>query len=252
MVTIKKTLLILIVVSGTLLLHTTLLKTDEKPVVTSINSQTKNDVDQIEVKDTILDVPLENQFEGDIPLENGCEITALSMLLQYYGFQTNKNDLADKLAYVPVYEDEENNIHGDPQEGFVGNIYEGYMAMGAFVEPIADVASEIVQNEYQVVQSRKADFEALLQQVKTGTPVWIVSMVDFAVPSEDDFMLWQTKSGSVSVTALCHAVVITGVSETNVYVNNPYGEKNEEINRDVLKSIYEKMGSQSLYLVQKN
>ncbi|EOT42733.1 hypothetical protein I569_00105 [Enterococcus dispar ATCC 51266] len=41
MVTIKKTLLILIVVSGTLLLHTTLLKTDEKPVVTSIDSQTK-------------------------------------------------------------------------------------------------------------------------------------------------------------------------------------------------------------------
>lgn len=58
-----------------------------------------------------LDVPLENQFD-EVALGNGCEVTALSMLLNFYGFDTNKNQLAEELAYVPLYEDYYH--HGDP------------------------------------------------------------------------------------------------------------------------------------------
>lgn len=249
MVSIKKALLVLIVLSGSFLLQRNLSKESDHTAISTENVTVKTSSQEAQSQNTLLNVPLESQFEGEIPLENGCEITALSMLLQYYGFQTNKNELAAKLTYVPVYEDEANNIHGDPQEGFVGNIYGGDMAMGAFVEPIEKVARAVVKDQYQVVSSRDTDFETLLEQVQMGTPVWIVSTVDYEIPSESDFMLWQTKSGSVSVTGLCHAVVITGVKGTNVYVNNPYGQKDEEIDRAVLEEIYEKMGSQSLYLV---
>ena len=47
-----------------------------------------------------LDVPLESQFDPEY-LGNGCEVTALSMLLNFYGYDTNKNELAAKLGLCP-------------------------------------------------------------------------------------------------------------------------------------------------------
>lgn len=198
--------------------------------------------------DKLLDVPLEDQNAGDTPMENGCEITALSMLLNYYGYKTDKNDLAEQLNYVPLYEDEDEDIHGNPHEGFVGNIYEGYEAMGVAVEPIAEVANDVVQGKQTVVSSSDTSFTDLVTIIQAGTPVWVVTTVDFQVPTEDDFQIWETTSGEVEISPLCHAVVITGVDEENVYVNDPFGYKNRIVDRNDFAEIYQLMGSESLYL----
>lgn len=199
-------------------------------------------------KREFIDVPLENQNTGDIPLENGCEITALSMLLNYHGYETNKNELAELLNYVPVYENEAAEIHGNPHEGFVGNIYGGLDAMGVAVEPIAEVAEKVVDDNHEVVASTTTSFDDLAQIVNEGKPVWVVTTVDFEVPTAEDFKIWQTDDGEVTVSPLCHAVVITGVDQEKVYVNDPHGYKNKSVDREDFKTIYESMGSQSLYL----
>lgn len=200
---------------------------------------------------TLLDVPLENQNAGEVPLENGCEITALSMLLNYYGYETDKNELAELLDYVPLYEDEGEAIYGNPHEGFVGNIYEGYDAMGVAVEPITEVANQVIQNNHTVIADTDTSFSKIASVVQGGTPVWVVTTVDFQVPTSEDFRVWQTTSGEVEVSPLCHAVVITGVDEENVYVNDPYGYKNRIVERSDFEAIYQLMGSESLYLEDK-
>ncbi|MFC4771391.1 C39 family peptidase [Enterococcus hermanniensis] len=197
---------------------------------------------------TIIDVPLENQNEGNPPLENGCEITALSMLLNYYGYETNKNKLAEQLNYVPLYEDESQDIHGNPHDGFVGNIYGGYDAMGVAVEPIAAVAEDYVEGNHSVVSSSSTDFSELAAIVQAGTPVWVVTTVDFQVPTANDFQTWQTTSGEVTVSPLCHAVVVTGVDSQHVYVNDPYGYKNRIVDRSEFEEIFQAMGNESLYI----
>ncbi|REC32923.1 family C39 peptidase [Enterococcus pseudoavium] len=199
-------------------------------------------------KQELIDVPLENQNTGEIPLENGCEITALSMLLNYYGYKTNKNELAELLNYVPVYENETEGIRGNPHEGFVGNIYEGLDAMGVAVEPIAEVAEKVIDDSHEVVASTTTSFDDLAQIVNEGEPVWVVTTVDFEVPTTEDFKIWQTNDGEVTVSPLCHAVVITGVDQAKVYVNDPHGYKNESVDRERFEKIYKAMGSQSLYL----
>jgi len=214
-------------------------KTVQSPILLADKENTDTD---------LIDVPIENQNTGSIPLENGCEITALSMLLNYYGYETTKNELADLLEYVPVYENEAEGIRGNPHDGFVGNIYEGYDAMGVSVEPIAEVAEEVVQDDQEVVASSDTSFTALTSLVQAGTPVWVVTTVEFENPTANDFMLWETTSGEVTVSPLCHAVVITGADDENVYVNDPYGYKNRIVDRSEFEEIYQKMGSQSLYL----
>lgn len=198
-----------------------------------------------------LSVPIENQNAGSEPLGNGCEITALSMILNYYGYQTDKNTLAEELTYVPLYEDEAADIHGDPREGFVGEISGGYDAMGVMVEPVAEVAEKIVEDEFTVHASTETELSELLQLVAEGTPVYAGVTVDFEVPQEEDFKVWQTNNGAVTVSPLNHAVVITGSDEHYVYVNDPYGYQNRSVDREVFEEIFEAMGRQSLYLMQK-
>ncbi|MHC5268828.1 C39 family peptidase [Enterococcus sp. LJL98] len=196
------------------------------------------------IHSALLDVPLENQNEG-IALGNGCEVTALSMLLRYYGYETNKNQLAEMLDYVPVFID--SKTHGDPHDGFVGDITGGLDAMGVAVEPIARVAEAVVADQYQVISQEQtfSDLESLIEQ---GIPIWTVVTVDFQVPTMDDFMVWQTQNGFIEVTPLCHAAVITGMDEAFIYVNDPYGETNRPVPKEDFQSIYEQLGSQSLYL----
>lgn len=193
---------------------------------------------------------LEDQF-ADEALDNGCEVTALSMLLRYYGYQTTKNELAEDLDYQPLYTELEN--HGDPHLGFVGDITGGDEAMGVAVEPIAKLAQEYVGDDYRVVSSKQTPFNQIMQVVAEGQPVWIVATVDFQVPTDNDFMLWETDQGSMYVTPLIHSAVITGFDreEKIVYVNDPYGYKNRAIPWDDLQAIYQKTDQQSLYLEKK-
>lgn len=79
----------------------------------SITEENIEQTSKTEEKQVLLDVPLENQFD-EPALENGCEVTALSMLLRFYGYETTKNQLAEQLNYVPVFNAD--GTHGDPNE----------------------------------------------------------------------------------------------------------------------------------------
>lgn len=197
------------------------------------------------VRSIRLDVPLESQLEG-IALENGCEITSLSMLLQYYGYEVNKNQLAKELDYVPYTLNQ--TTYGNPNVGFVGDIKKGKKAMGVHVDPIAKVARKIVKDDFEVVASQGRSFQDILNKLQEDTPVWILSTISMQIPTEDDFIPWKTKEGTLQVTPLIHSVVLTGMDGNNVYYNDPYGFKDASIPTEDLKEVYNKMGKQSLYL----
>ncbi|MGX7204744.1 C39 family peptidase [Enterococcus pingfangensis] len=195
----------------------------------------------------MLDVPLENQFSGEA-LGNGCEVTALSMLLRYYDYDSNKNKLAAELDYQPLYT--ESGKRGNPHLGFVGDIIGGDGTMGVAVEPIAKLAKKYVNNDYRVVASKKLSFNEVINVVASSTPVWIIATIDFQVPTAHDFMQWETDQGTLRVTPLIHSAVITGFdrSEKIVYVNDPHGRQNRKVAWDDLAEIYDQMDRQSLYL----
>lgn len=194
----------------------------------------------------LLDVPLESQFT-DPALNNGCEVTALSMLLNYYGYDTTKNELATQLAYVPVFNAD--GTHGDPNEGFVGEIAGGDWAMGVFVPPIATLAKTIVDSQKYSVHSEKgADFSSIIKALDSGSPVWTLVTVEFQVPTEEDFVTWTTNNGQVTVSPLIHACIVTGYDADSIYVNDPYGHKNRKVPQKDFKKIFKSMGGQLLYL----
>ena len=187
-----------------------------------------------------LDVPLINQMDAP-KLYNGCEITSLAMILNYHGIKVTKNEVAKKVKTVPFTYS--NGKKGNPNEGFVGDMANG-PGLGVYNGPVLEVAKKYVGN--RAVNLTNHSFDELLKEVGQGLPVWIITTSSFAPVSV--FQTWNTPQGKIDITFSEHSVVITGYDENYIYINNPYGEKNQKLNRASFIKAWEQMGKQAIVI----
>lgn len=188
-----------------------------------------------------LNVPLENQMP-DLP--NGCEVTSLSMLMNYYGIKVSKNELAETIQHVDSFTDG-GKYRGNPHQGFVGHMTIANAGWCVYNEPLYNVARKYTSHIENITGS---DFLSLLKLVSTGHPVMIITTTTFN--KVNNMQTWDTNTGKVNVTPSSHACVITGYSKPKkvVYVNNPYGYKNQPVNWKNLQASYNQRGRQALYI----
>lgn len=192
-----------------------------------------------------LDVPLVNQM-SDPQLYNGCEVTSLTMLLNYYHVNVTKNQLATKLTSVPL--DEDNGEHGNPNVGFVGDVTGANPGLGVYHGPIAKLAKTQTS---QVKDLTGASFDQVIAQLELGRPVWTITTASFAPVST--MQTWQTPQGNVKITYDMHSVVIVGFNRTKklIYINNPYGYKQQAVSWSDFQGAYNQMGKQAIVLTAK-
>lgn len=188
-----------------------------------------------------LNVPLENQMP-DLP--NGCEVTSLSMLMNYYGIKVSKNELAETIQHVDSFTDG-GKYRGNPHQGFVGHMTIANAGWCVYNEPLYNVARKYTSHIENITGS---DFLSLLKLVSTGHPVMIITTTTFN--KVNNMQTWDTNTGKVNVTPSSHACLITGYSKPKkvVYVNNPYGYKNQPVNWKNLQASYNQQGRQALYI----
>lgn len=205
-------------------------------------NQIDDEVDWMTMKqEQKLDVPLENQMP-DLP--NGCEVTSLSMLMNYYGIKVNKNELAENIQHVDFFTDG-GKYRGNPNQGFVGHMSIANAGWCVYNGPLYNVARKYTTHIENITGS---DFLSLLKLVSNGHPVLIITTTTFN--RVNDMQTWDTNTGKVNVTPSSHACVITGYSKPKkvVYVNNPYGYKNQPVNWKNLQASYNQQGRQALYI----
>lgn len=188
-----------------------------------------------------LNVPLENQMP-DLP--NGCEVTSLSMLMNYYGIKVSKNELAETIQHVDSFTDG-GKYRGNPHQGFVGHMTIANAGWCVYNEPLYNVARKYTSHIENITGS---DFLSLLKLVSNGHPVMIITTTTFN--KVNNMQTWDTNTGKVNVTPSSHACLITGYSKPKkvVYVNNPYGYKNQPVNWKNLQASYNQQGRQALYI----
>ena len=188
-----------------------------------------------------LNVPLENQMP-DLP--NGCEVTSLSMLMNYYGIKVSKNELAETIQHVDSFTDG-GKYRGNPHQGFVGHMTIANAGWCVYNEPLYNVARKYTSHIENITGS---DFLSLIKLVSNGHPVMIITTTTFN--KVNNMQTWDTNTGKVNVTPSSHACVITGYSKSKkiVYVNNPYGYKNQPVNWKNLQASYNQQGRQALYI----
>jgi uncharacterized protein YvpB len=188
----------------------------------------------------ILDVPLITQMSAP-NLYNGCEVTSLAMILNYNGYHVTKNELANNIARVPLTY--QSGLKGNPNVGFVGNMEVG-PGYAVYNGPIYNLARKYAGDE--VVNLTNHPFTDLLARVDQGEPVWVITTSSFAPVS--DFKTWKTPQGTIRITFSEHSVVITGYDANYIYINNPYGQKNQRVNRSSFEKAWVQMGSQAIVI----
>lgn len=188
-----------------------------------------------------LDVPLLNQLDPPALLL-GCEVTSLAMILQYNGIMVTKNELADKLPVVPIYY--ENGLNGNPNEGFVGDVTGTDYGFCVYHGPIAVLASEYIPSD-RVQDISGQEFDSVIVALDQGYPVWVVTTTTFS--PDEELEVWQTPTGPVNISYIMHSVVVVGYDADSLFINNPYGLKDQEIDRQNFISAWEQMGKQAIY-----
>ena len=175
-------------------------------------------------------------------LPNGCEITSLTMLLQSAGVDVDKMTLADKMKKVPF---EENGLKGDPNEGFVGNMYHGPPGYAVYHGPVADLAKQYLKD--RVVDLTGSDWSKIEAQIIKGSPVWVIVNVQFRKLSDGYWEDWKTKNGTLKVTMQEHSVLVTGFDKDYVYFNDPLaGVQNRKAKKSDFKAAWIQQHSQAI------
>ncbi|MDF2668769.1 MAG: hypothetical protein K0R67_1075 [Paenibacillus sp.] len=178
-------------------------------------------------------------------LPSGCEITSLTMLLQFAGIKKGKMELVPEMKKdtTPiVYSNTGIKTWGNPNVGFVGEITAKGKGFGVFHGPIMELLHSYIPSAVDLTGS---SYEALEEQLAAGIPLVVWTTINYAVPAE--WVEWHTTDGTKIVTTFMeHAVLLVGYDETNVYVNDPLGGKNRAIEKNRFIEVWEVMGKQAL------
>ena len=185
-------------------------------------------------------------------LPTGCEITAMTMVLNYYGYNVDKVTMA--LDYMPkvqaeFYRSEDGRLMGpDLENFFVGDPTEetGYICgTGAIVTAanryLVDVGSDLTAAAMKNVQPEK-----LYDLIDQGTPVVIWCTINMEDRAETDgwyredgtYMEWSTND---------HGAVLIGYDEDTVTVADPIYSR-ITVSRDQFEKIFAERGGQCVIL----
>ena len=196
----------------------------------------------------ILNVPYVGQYPE---LFRGCEVTSLTMLLNYKKENVTKIDLADKIKKEPFsFQLKDNKIYnGNPHQGFVGDIYSreknGY---GVYIEPIEELFKEYIGGD--VLNLTGADFNDLYYYISKNRPVMVIINTRFKPLLEQEFEYLDTTRGKVKITYREHSVLITGYDNEYIYYNDPmYPDKTHKKPKLDFIRAWEQMGKQAITYV---
>lgn len=190
---------------------------------------------------------------GQYPeLYRGCEVTSLTMLLNYKGINVDKITLAKNIKKdnTPYKEENGNIYYGNPNNGFVGDIYDkNKKGFGVYHKPIFELLQNYIGSK--AIDVTGSNFEDLYYFLNKNIPVWVIINSKYDILPESSFETWITPEGKVKVTYSEHSVLITGYDENFIYINDPmFPGKTLKKNKDKFIAAWNQMGRQAVTYCQ--
>ncbi len=188
------------------------------------------------------DVPTILQYPN---YPTGCESVAITILLNYHGYDVSVDDVISKLKLGEKPYLEENIWYGgNPELEFIGSPYD-IDSYGVYEKTIYDVA--ITYNNNFVMGTGKS-LSSLLEIVKKGNPVMVWISYNLAVPYISSSWIYKPTMEKIEWKSGEHAVVIIGYNSKQVIVSDPSTGTIKYFNRNTFESRYNYFGKKNIYL----
>lgn len=175
----------------------------------------------------------------------GCESVALTILLNYYGYDVSVDDIISKLKLGKLPYLKENIWYGgNPEIEFVGNPLdeEGF---GVYEKPIYDVA--VMYSDNAVMGTGKS-LSSLLEIVKGGNPVMVWISYNLTVPYISKTWIYEPTMEKIEWKNGEHAVVIIGYNSKQIIVSDPSTGTIRYFDRTTFENRYNYFGKKNIYL----
>ncbi|MCD7730342.1 MAG: C39 family peptidase [Oscillospiraceae bacterium] len=183
-------------------------------------------------------------------LPTGCEITSLTMLLNYLGFDVDKLTMADK--YLPKGE----YRNSDFNEVFVGTPKSTF-AYGCFSNAIVTAAKSYLEDSggdeaYKVRNISGCPTKALYAAVDNGNPVIVWASIDMKAIKEG--ATWTVSSTGKTLTwpANEHCMLLVGYNTEKgvVYVNDPL-KGLTSYDMEIFETRFESLSNQAVIITER-
>ncbi len=187
----------------------------------------------------------------DPELPTGCEITALTMALNYYGYSVSKTEMASQ--YLPTasanfYYGQDGLLYGpDMDEYFVGDPFgTGYICGTDAIVTAANAYLEDQGSTLYAVDITGSTVEELYVRVSQGQPV--VVWVTTGMEDRNATQGWYTEDGKyVEWATNDHGAVLIGYTETTVVVADPISGL-AEYDKEQFEEVFASRGNQCVVL----
>ncbi len=231
--------------------------------VTESESETQSETVAVGLESTLLSEKVRRNSTGtqltdfDIieqypELPTGCEITAMTMVLNYYGYHVDKVTMA--MDYMPrvqaeFFRSEDGRLMGpDLENYFVGDPTQetGYICGTGAIVTAANAYLTDVGSDLTAVARKNAQPEELYDLIDQGMPVVIWCTINMEDRAETDgwyredgtYMEWSTND---------HGAVLIGYDEDTVTVADPIYSR-ITVSRDQFEKIFAERGGQCVIL----
>lgn len=232
-------------------------KEDDNTVVLNVDSTLETlSVDPERIKSAILEhttraaenYEYPNSFSLDIPfvsqypeLPTGCEITALTTVLNYLGYNV------DKLTMADYYLNKGKMGEVSPYKAFVGNPRDED-SCGAFAPVLVNSATKYLKSQrsyMNVYNITGAEYNELLDYVDDGHPVLVWETMYMKEPYES--CTWNIDGENIMWLSREHAMVLIGYTQSTYIMADPL-RGICEYDKELVETRYKSMGKQAIVI----
>ncbi|OON96165.1 MAG: hypothetical protein ATN36_06345 [Epulopiscium sp. Nele67-Bin005] len=190
----------------------------------------------------IYDIPKINQMPE---LPTGCEATALTMLLQYSGYDISKIQVAKDMPKDEIIIVEEQWYAKNPTEAFIGSPF-SERGLGIYAPAIIKMINNYLPNQAQDLTN--TSLNDIYNSLTNNQPVMVwVSLKEAEITNS-----WIDPVGErVYWASPLHTLVVVGYDKYFVYATDPKTAAVEQYPAEIFKKMWEAMGQQAVTIKPK-
>jgi Uncharacterized protein conserved in bacteria len=201
----------------------------------------------VKIDELKLDVPVLLQ-KPELP--NGCEITALTSLLNFAGYGIDKVTLSDNYLPMEPFYKKDNKLYGaDPNVAFSGDPKDpgGWFVYAAPTVKAGEDYIRSVAGNHEVLDLTGSTKEMIMSYVEQGKPIGIWATRDLSLANFGYGWYLESTDTFFNAATNLHCMVIYGYVGDKLYVMDPL-EGSMIYDADTLFKSYESLGSRAMFV----